>query len=54
MPLPVPTTIATGFADLAGSSYRLGTDQLYVADAGAGNISAVTAHTHVKTVLGSG
>ena len=54
MPLPVPTTIATGFADLAGSSYRLGTDQLYVADAGAGNISAVTGHTHVKAVLGGG
>jgi len=54
MPLPVPTTIATGFADLGGSSYRVSTDQLYVADAGAGQISAVTAHTHVKTVLGSG
>jgi hypothetical protein len=54
MPLPVPTTIATGFADLAGSSYRTSTDQLYVADSGAGNISAVTAHAHVKTVLGSG
>ena len=54
MPLPVPTTIATGFADLSGSSYRLSTDQLYVADAGAGNISAVTGHTHVKTVLGGG
>jgi hypothetical protein len=54
MPLPVPTTIATGFADLAGSSYRTSTDQLYVADSGADNISAVTAHTHVKTVLGSG
>lgn len=54
MPLPIPTTIATGFADLTGSSYRLSTDQLYVADSGAGNISAVTAHTHVKTVLGTG
>jgi DNA-binding beta-propeller fold protein YncE len=54
MPLPIPTTIATGFADLFGSSYRVISDQLYVADAGAGNISAVTAHTHVKTVLGSG
>jgi len=54
MPLPVPTTIATGFADAVGSSYRLSTDQLYVADAGSGNITAVTAHTHVKTVLGSG
>jgi len=54
MPIPVPTTIATGFADLGGSCYRLSTDQLYVADGGAGNISAVTAHTHVKTVLGGG
>jgi hypothetical protein len=54
VPLPIPTTIATGFADLTGSSYRVSTDQLYVADSGAGNISAVTAHTHVKTVLGSG
>lgn len=55
MPLPVPTTIATGFTDLVGSSYRLSTDQLYVADAGSPrNISAVNAHTHVKTVLGTG
>lgn len=54
MPLPVPTTIATGFADLGGSSYRVSTDQLYVADGGSGHISAVNAHTHVKTVLGSG
>lgn len=54
MPLPAPITIATGFADACGSSYRLSTDQLYVADAGAGNISAVAAHTHVKTVLGTG
>jgi hypothetical protein len=54
MPLPVPTAIATGFADLTGSSYRVSTDQLYLADAGANNISAVTAHTHAKTVLGTG
>ncbi|HYL72622.1 MAG TPA: hypothetical protein VEU96_00365 [Bryobacteraceae bacterium] len=55
MPLPVPTTIATGFNDLLGSSYRLSTDQLYVADAGSpGSISAVNAHTHAKTVLGTG
>jgi len=54
MPLPVPTTIATGFADLGGSCYRLSTDQLYVADGGAGTINAVNAHTHVKTVLGTG
>jgi hypothetical protein len=54
MPLPVPVNIASGFADLSGSSYRLSTDQLYAADAGAGKIIAVNAHTHVKTVLGSG
>jgi hypothetical protein len=54
MPLPVPTVIASGFGDLGGSCYRLSTDQLYVADGGLGDISAVTAHTHVKTVLGSG
>lgn len=54
MPPPVPVTIASGFADLLGSSYRVSTDQLYVADAGAGTISAVNAHTHVKTVLGTG
>jgi hypothetical protein len=54
MPLPVPVNIATGFADLTGSCYRLATDQLYVADDGAGNISAVNPHTHAKTVLGTG
>src|SRR5262249_46648440 len=54
MPLPVPTNIATGFADLSGCSYRLATDQLYVADDGAGQIVAVNPHTHVKTVLGTG
>jgi hypothetical protein len=54
MPPPVPTTIATGFADLSGSSYRVATDELYAADAGAGEIVAVNAHTHVKTVLGTG
>src|SRR5690348_6479676 len=54
MPPAVPVTIATGFADLSGSAYRLATDQLYVADAGAGRIDAVNAHTHVKTVLGTG
>jgi hypothetical protein len=54
MPLPVPVTIATGFDDLVGSSYRVSTDQLYVADAGSGSIAAVTAHTHVKTVVGTG
>src|SRR5260370_4972819 len=54
MALPVPVTIATGFADLVGSPYRLSTDQLYTADAGSGHIIAVTAHTHIKTVLGTG
>jgi hypothetical protein len=54
MTLPVPTAIATGFDDLFGCSYRVATDQLYVADAGSGSISAVTAHTHVKIVLGTG
>lgn len=52
--LPVPTTISSGFADAMGSAYRLTTDQLLVADAGAGTISAVNPHTHVKTLLGSG
>ncbi len=54
MPPPVPAAIATGFADLVGSSYRLGSDELYAADAGAGTINAVNAHTHVKTVVGTG
>jgi len=55
MALPVPTTIATGFDDLQGCCYRLSTDQLYVADGGGAlSIYAVTAHTHVKTVLGTG
>src|SRR5580704_15486515 len=55
MGLPVPTTIASGFNDAAGSCYRLSTDQLYVADAGSpGTISTVGAHSHVKTVVGTG
>lgn len=55
MALPVPTTIATGFSDLQGSSYRLNTDQLYVADAGgSSSISTVGAHSHVKTIVGTG
>ena len=54
MPLPVPTNIATGFADLSGCSYRLATDQLYVADDGAGQIVAVNPHSHAKTLLGTG
>ncbi len=53
-PLPVPTTIATGFADAVGCVYQLSTDRLFIVDAGAGTISTVTAHTHVKTVLGTG
>jgi DNA-binding beta-propeller fold protein YncE len=54
MPLPVPTTIATGFSDAVGSDYRQLTDQLYIADAGANNIVTVTGHTHVKTIVGTG
>lgn len=54
MPLPVPVNIATGFADLSGCCYRLATDQLYVADDGAGQIVAVNPHSHAKTVLGTG
>lgn len=54
MPLPTPTTIATGFADGSGCAYQLGTDRLFVVDAGAGTISTITAHTHVKTVIGTG
>jgi DNA-binding beta-propeller fold protein YncE len=54
LPLPVPVAIATGFADLAGSCYRVATDQLYAADAGAGEIVAVNPHTHAKIVLGTG
>jgi len=54
MPIPVPVAIATGFDDLVGSSYRVATDQLYAADAGNGELVAVTAHTHVKSVLGTG
>ncbi|RSL15195.1 hypothetical protein EDE15_0674 [Edaphobacter aggregans] len=54
MPIPVPTTIATGYFDAGGSDYRQLTDQLYIADAGANTINALTAHTHVKTVLGTG
>ena len=53
-PLPVPITIATGFGDATGCAYQLSTDRLLIVDAGAGTISAVTAHTHVKTILGTG
>lgn len=54
MALPVPTPIATGLSDATGSDYRLLTDQLLIADAGARTIVSVTAHTHVKTTLGTG
>jgi hypothetical protein len=54
MPLPVPTTIASGFADAVGCAYQVSTDRLFVADAGNGTISTVTTHTHVKTVIGTG
>jgi hypothetical protein len=54
MPIPVPTTIATGFADAVGSDYRQLTDQLYIADAGANNIVTLTGHTHVKAIVGTG
>ena len=54
MPLPVPTTIASGFADAVGSAYRLTSDLLYVADAGSGQILTVNPHTHVKTTVGTG
>ncbi len=54
MPIPVPTTIATGFDDAGGSDYRQLTDQLLIVDAGADTIVSVTAHAHVKTVLGTG
>src|SRR5882757_6266479 len=54
MPLPVPTTIATGFGDATGSAYRRQTDQLLIADSGSGTIYAVNPHTHVKTTIGTG
>ncbi len=54
MPLPIPTNIATFATDGTGSDYRQLTDQLIYVEAGSRTISAVTAHTHVKTLLGSG
>jgi hypothetical protein len=54
MPPPVPTTIASGFADAVGSAYRLTSDLLYVADAGSGHIVTVNPHTMVKTTVGTG
>jgi DNA-binding beta-propeller fold protein YncE len=54
MPIPAPTTIATGFADGFGCAYQRSTDRLFVVDAGAGSIVSVTAHAHVRTVVGTG
>jgi hypothetical protein len=54
MPPPVPTTIASGFASLGGSAYRLATDQLYVADSGNGDINTVNGHTGAKATVGTG
>ncbi len=55
MPPPVPTVISTGFDDATGSAYRLDTDSLLVIDSGsAESISAIGAHSHAKTVAGTG
>src|SRR6185295_868588 len=54
MPLPVPTVIATGFSVAGGSAYRRDHDQLLVVDSSTGKITAVNAHTHVKTGRGTG
>ena len=55
MPPPVPTVISTGFDDATGSAYRLDTDSLLVIDSGsAESISAIGAHSHAKTVVGTG
>ncbi len=55
MPLPVPTVISTGFDDATGSAYRLNSDTLLVIDSGsAESISAIDAHSHAKTVVGTG
>jgi hypothetical protein len=54
MPIPVPTTISTGYANARGSAYRRDLDQLLVLDAGVGTITALNVRTHVKTVIGSG
>lgn len=52
--LSVPTIIATGLATASGCDYQLSTDRLFVVDSGVGTITTVTAHTHVKTVIGTG
>jgi len=55
MPLPVPTTIASGFDDAGGSAYRKTAKELLITDAGAGTISAVNIDTRAPpTVLGTG
>jgi len=55
MALPVPVIIDTFQGDGTGSAYRVATDQILVADAGGGAcIRAVTAHTHVASILGTG
>jgi hypothetical protein len=55
MPIPTPTTIATGLSSAAGSAYRVSTDELLIAESGSGgNITAVTGHAHVRTIVGSG
>lgn len=54
MPIPVPSTIAAGFADAVGCAYRRNLDQLLVADCGNNTIVSVTVHTHAKTVVGTG
>ena len=55
MSLPVPTTIATGFGGNVGCAYRRSTDQLLIVDSTSpSTIYAVNAHTHVKTVIGTG
>jgi hypothetical protein len=51
---PVPAAIATGFNVTAGCAYWRAHDQLLLVDSGTGTISAVTVHTHAKTVLGTG
>jgi hypothetical protein len=54
MPPPTPTTINSTIVGGAGCAYRQSTDQLLIAENGGGTISAVTAHAHVRTVLGTG
>jgi len=55
MSLPVPTTIASGFGGIMGCAYRRSTDQLLIVDCTSpSTIYAVNAHTHVKTVVGTG